>query len=274
LRGKAWIFWQQKSERMKIAVLADIHGNSIALDAVIQDIEQSGGVDEFWILGDLVAIGPDPAGVLERLEALPKALSVRGNTDRFVVSGELPWPRLPDVEKDPALFQLHFRIARSFAWTAGAVAASGRLAMLRQLPLEMRLQLPDGTRVLAVHAQPGADDGTGIHPKLSDQALVEFLSGAEADLIFVGHTHTPFDRTVGDLRVVNPGSVSNPFPPDLTAAYALLEAREAGYEIAFQRVEYDREAVIEAAREVDHPSAEYIIGFMKGENRPDWIKSV
>jgi predicted phosphodiesterase len=44
---------------MKIAVLADIHGNSMALDAVIQDIEQSGGVDEFWILGDLVAIGLD-----------------------------------------------------------------------------------------------------------------------------------------------------------------------------------------------------------------------
>ena len=258
---------------MKIAVLADIHGNSIALDAVIQDIERSGGVDEYWILGDLVALGPDPAGVLERLEALPKVRSVRGNTDRFVVSGELPWPRLPDVEKDPALFQLHFRIARSFAWTAGAVAASGGLARLGQLPLEKRLQLPDGTRVLAVHAQPGSDDGTGVHPKLSDEALYELVSDAEADLVFVGHTHTPFDRMVGDLRVVNPGSVSNPFPPELSAGYALLEAQEAGYELAFKRAEYDRESVIKAVREVDHPSAEYIIGFMKGENRPDWIKS-
>ena len=171
---------------MKIAILADIHGNSIALDAVIQDIDESGGVDEYWILGDLVALGADPVGVLERLEALPKARSVRGNTDRFVVSGELPWTRLPDAEEDPALFQLHFRIARSFAWTAGAVAASGRLAMLRQLPLEIRLQLPDGTRVLAVHAQPGADDGTGIHPKLSDEELAEILSSSEADLVFVG----------------------------------------------------------------------------------------
>jgi putative phosphoesterase len=258
---------------MKIAILADIHGNSIALDAVIQDIDESGGVDEYWILGDLVALGADPVGVLERLEALPKALSVRGNTDRFVVSGELPWTRLPDAEEDPALFQLHFRIARSFAWTAGAVAASGGLARLGQLPLEMRRQLPDGTRVLAVHAQPGADDGTGIHPKLSDEELAEILSSSEADLVFVGHTHTPFDRTVGNLRVVNPGSVSNPFPPELSAGYALLEAQEAGYELAFKRAEYDRESVIKAAREVDHPSAEYIIGFMKGENRPDWIKS-
>lgn len=258
---------------MNIAILADIHGNSIALDAVIADIERFGGADEYWILGDLVALGPDPDGVLKQLDALPNVRAIRGNTDRYVVSGELPWPRLPDVEKDPALFQLHFRIARSFAWTAGAVAAAGGLARLRELPLELRLQLPDGTRVLAIHAQPGADDGTGIHPGLSDQELAALLGGVEADLVFVGHTHTPFDRTVGNLRVVNPGSVSNPFPPDLSAAYVLLNAGEAGYKIAFRRAHYDLDAVIEAVREVDHPSAEYIIGFMKGENKPDWMKS-
>ncbi len=56
---------------MKIAVLSDIHGNSVALDAVLRDISSQGGVDAYWVLGDLVALGPDPVGVLERLSKLP-----------------------------------------------------------------------------------------------------------------------------------------------------------------------------------------------------------
>jgi hypothetical protein len=48
----------------RIAILADIHGNSIALDAALADIEAKGGVDAYWLLGDYAAIGFDPAGAL------------------------------------------------------------------------------------------------------------------------------------------------------------------------------------------------------------------
>ena len=54
------------------------------------------------------------------------------------------------------------------------------------------------------------------------------VSDVEAELVLVGHTHLPFDRTVGNIRVVNPGSVSNPFPPDLRASYVILEADKNG----------------------------------------------
>lgn len=54
---------------MRTAILADTHGNSFALDAVLADIQQRGGVDGYWILGDLASIGVDPAGVLERWAA-------------------------------------------------------------------------------------------------------------------------------------------------------------------------------------------------------------
>ena len=56
---------------MRLALLSDLHGNPIALDAVLADIEANGGVDGHLVLGDLVAIGHDPAGVLERLFKLP-----------------------------------------------------------------------------------------------------------------------------------------------------------------------------------------------------------
>ncbi|MBI4771380.1 MAG: metallophosphoesterase family protein [Chloroflexi bacterium] len=86
---------------MRIAVLSDIHGNSIALDAVLEDIQTQGGVDGYWILGDLVAIGHDPLGVLDRLSRLPAARFIRGNTDRYVATGELPPPTLEQVQAAP-----------------------------------------------------------------------------------------------------------------------------------------------------------------------------
>ena len=56
---------------MRIALLADIHGNELALNAVLRDIEARGGVNAYWILGDLVALGPQPVRVLETLSELP-----------------------------------------------------------------------------------------------------------------------------------------------------------------------------------------------------------
>lgn len=56
---------------MRIALFSDIYGNAIALDAVLAAIARQGGVDEYWVLGDLVAVGPQPIQVLERLTALP-----------------------------------------------------------------------------------------------------------------------------------------------------------------------------------------------------------
>ena len=69
---------------MRVALLADIHGNSIALHNVLQDIQSIGGVDEYWFLGDFAAIGDDPLGVLEQIASLSRAHFIRGNTDRYI----------------------------------------------------------------------------------------------------------------------------------------------------------------------------------------------
>jgi len=257
---------------LKAAILADIHGNSIALKKVLEDIQSIGGVDEYWFLGDYVAIGHDPIGVLEQISNLPSARFIQGNTDRYIYTGDLPWPQFTDMEKEPALAPLHIDIVRSFSWTTGAVSATGWLSWLKKLPLDARLTLPDGSKVLAVHAAPGTDDGIGISFNISDDDLLKLLSDVEADLVLVGHTHLPLVRIVGNIRVVNPGSISNPFPPDLRASYAILEADENGYEISHRRVDYDREAVIKAVQDVNHPALEYITRFMRGENKKSWMK--
>jgi predicted phosphodiesterase len=253
---------------MRLALLSDIHGNPIALEAVLQDIEAQGGVDGYWVLGDLAAIGYDPVGALERLVALPNAHFVRGNTDRYVVSGERPGPTLEAVQADPRLAPKLAEVAASLAWTQGYLAATGWLDWLDGLPLEQRARLPDGTRLLGVHAAPGSDDGLGINPRLSDGELQALLAECDADLVCVGHTHWPLDRQVGGVRAVNLGSVSNPIIPELCASYVLLEADAAGYGLEQRQVDYDRAAVIEALRRSRHPAGSFIVGHFLGEHQP------
>ncbi len=253
---------------MRLALLSDVHGNTIALDAVLSDIDRQGGVDGYWVLGDLVAIGHDPAGVLSRLTALPQARFVQGNTDRYIVTGQRPYPSQADVQAEPRLLPRMLEVDHSFAWTLGYVTAAGWLDWLSALPTEQRLELPDGTRLLGVHVAPGVDDGAGLHPALSDDELAARVSGGLADLVCVGHTHRPMDRTVGDVRVVNVGSVSNPATADLRACYALLDADDSDYHIEHRRVPYDYQAVIAAIEASRHPASAYIIQHFQRQSAP------
>ena len=116
---------------MRVAIFSDIHGNTIALDAVLADISARGGADWYWVLGDLVAIGADPVGTLERLVALPAALFVQGNTERYVLTGERPYPSIDDALSDPKLLPRLVEVAHSFAWTQGAITAAGWFDCLR-----------------------------------------------------------------------------------------------------------------------------------------------
>jgi putative phosphoesterase len=255
---------------VRLALLSDLHGNPIALDAVLADIEAKGSVDGYLVLGDLVAVGHDPAGVLERLVKLPGARFVQGNTDRYVVSGQRPYPTFADVAADVTLIPRLVEVAHSFAWTQGVLTSAGWLDWLAALPLEQRLDLPDGTRLLATHVAPSQADGAGIHPALSDAELAVVVSGASADLVCVGHTHWPLDRSVDGMQVINTGSVSNPWPPDLRASYAVVEASRSDHTVRHLRVEYDAEAVIAAVKRSRHPAGEYIISHFRGQRRPWW----
>jgi len=216
------------------------------------------------VLGDLAALGYDPVTPLDKVTALSHARFTRGNTDRYVVTGDLP-VQPEQAREDPALLPQVIEAARSFSWTRGYLSAAGWLDWLTNLPLEVRLTLPDGTRLLGVHASPGRDDGPGIQSKHSDGKLEQRLAGCEADVVIVGHTHVPLDRQVGRIHVINLGSISNPVTLGLQATYVLLDADEHGYRIQLRRVDYDREAVIKAIEHSRHPIPSFLIGFMRGE---------
>ena len=253
---------------MRIAIFSDIHGNSIALDAVLADIQSQGGVDEYWILGDLVAIGHDPIGVVERLTKLPNAHFIRGNTDRYVTSDQPPQELVDEVKKDTRQLPQLIIVTRSMNWTRGAISVSGYFDWLAGLPLDRRFTLPDGARVLCVHASPGTDEGRGMNPWMTTDELGELFKDCEADLVFVGHTHQAQDRTVNNLRLINPSSVINPIAPDLRAGYVLLTADSKSYTLEQRRVDYDHEAVVEAMQNIKHPATDLVTQHMRGQKQP------
>ena len=249
-----------------------MHGNLFALDAVLKDVEKQGGVDATWILGDLAAFGYAPVKTLERLLSIPDATIISGNTDRFLVTGTQPFPTPEQVITNANLFPVYTEVTRSLAWSQGVVATKCWLSWLEDLPRSVQTSLPDGTQVLLVHASPGYDDGPALYPYLTESTLRERFTGYGAELIIVGHTHWPMETHIDNVHVVNVGSVSNHFPPDLRAGWVCLDCDVNDYSLVFHRVDYDHQVVIDELERLKHPGRHYIIGHMRGQHQPGWRK--
>jgi predicted phosphodiesterase len=262
---------------MRLGVMSDIHGNEVALRAVLDDAAGC-GVDRWWVLGDLVLMGPRPAEVLELLGGLSRAEMLRGNTDRYVLTGEQPWPHATaaDAAGDVGLVERYGLMAAGIGWTRGVLCQAGLLGMLAGLPRQLRLDLPDGTRVLGVHASPGADDGPGIEPGASGAELCRLLAGCAADVVIGGHTHLADDRLVGGMRVLNPGSTGLPRQPGV-AGWLVLEFRSGPEHSGLpgpgavvnlsaeqRKVPFDVDAVIRDLRARLHPNAEFLEAILTG----------
>lgn len=227
---------------MRAAVFSDVHGNPLALDAVLADIERAGGVDAHWFVGDAAMIGFDPVAAVRKLMALPGLVGVRGNGDRRLAMApalvrEVTERFIATATGDEAA--IWRAVLADSEWTRDALVANDLYGWVAGLPLEQWVTLPDGTRALLAHAAPGTDEGSGVHAGLSDDELRALLAGCGAELVFVGHTHTPLDRTVDGVRVINLGSVSNPPGEDKRAMWTLLVAGEGGHRLERRFAAYD-----------------------------------
>jgi predicted phosphodiesterase len=229
-----------------LAVLADIHGNSIALQAVLDDLDALGGADQTIVLGDLAVFGPDPVGVLTLLKERKPMFYVCGNTDRYLVEGR--YPAASGKQSWEA------QVLASFPWTARQLGRSG-LQFLADLPRRQPLYFSEAHPILAVHGSPRSDEES-IRPDTPDEELKRmFLSGLSYNLLLCAHTHLPVNRTVAGRRVVNVGSIGLPFDSYPSASYALVHLQPGGhYRIEFRRVVYDVEAVVDQLIDVAHPA--------------------
>lgn len=223
---------------MKVAVLADVHGNLAALEAVLADVRHSGAT-EIVVNGDMVNRGPQNPEVLELL-AETGAEMILGNHDDLLRM----W-----VDRDDALPHDWFEnpFWEGTAWCARQVEGSGWIDFLRQLPMSRRIALPGVPRVLLAHGSPRHyREGYGRYLTGEDIDSIGEEYGAE--LLIGSHTHIPLRREHGRRLVLNSGAVGTPFNGDPRAQYLLLSLQGHEWVPEFRQVDYDRERTLEAFR--------------------------
>ena len=216
---------------MRVAALYDIHGNLPALEAVLAEVD----ADLILVGGDFVA-GPWPAETLERLRGLgERARFIRGNADREVVE-----PSEPGRAGGPPPGVMEFVRDR---------LSEEQLSFLADLPLVESVDVDGLGRVLFCHATPRDDEE--LLTRISAEALwLDAMSGVEADVVVCGHTHVQFDRRVGDVRVVNSGSVGMPYEEEPGAYWTSL-----GGDVKFRRTEYEQGDVAASGWPEEWPAA-------------------
>jgi len=229
-----------------LGVVTDVHANPYALEAVLNHGARL-GIERWLVLGDVVAMGPEPRRVLDQLAGVDVVSFIAGNTERYVLTGDRPDPTFAEV-------------AASFAWTKGYLQASGALEQLRTYRPSVRFRFPDHTRCLAVHASLVADDGRGISPELDADGFAVLFPEVDADIVFGGHTHVATDRVYGGTRYVNPGSISNHDAPHLDACYTIVRIGENDHRIEHHSVEYDKQLAVDSIRRSGIPGSGFLLG--------------
>jgi predicted phosphodiesterase len=222
----------------RIAVLSDVHGNLLALEAVRAALKKE-RPDGVMICGDLVLNGPDPAGVVDAIRELESdgALVVAGNTDIAVADFDYAaaFPSLMDGVPESI---------RSAAEWAHAELGEARVDWLRRLPSERRLRVGE-LLLLATHASPGSQT-EGFDLALDPNVTIERAARTDARVICCGHTHLPEVRDLGWKLIVNGGSAGYVFDGDPTASWALVEVDGDQVSGEIRRTEFDALAVSNA----------------------------
>jgi predicted phosphodiesterase len=229
---------------MRLGIFSDIHGNALALEAALADLQAAGGADRVWVLGDLCAFGPRPAECVQMIRDLKAAEGVQvisGNTDRYLVTGARPLHRAKDEADFATYAAVIGQREAGFAWTLSALryADYEYLAALRG---ELDLHVPDYGWLVGYHGSPGNDE-YNLLPDTPAEEVLDQLADREGRLGVGGHTHRAMDRDLGAWRVVNAGSVGMPLD-EVRACYALVTLERDHATVALRRVAYDVDAVI------------------------------
>lgn len=221
---------------MRVAALYDIHGNLPALEAVL-DVILQGEVDLVIVGGDVVP-GPMPLEALERLLSLPIPIRfIQGNGEAAV---------LAEIAGRDSTVPEQFR--EMIRYSAQQIPPEYK-QLIADWPKTLRVEIGGLGEVLFCHATPRSDTEVFTRSTPED-LLLPIFAEASAPLVVCGHTHMQFDRTIGDTRVVNAGSVGMPFGEP--GAYWLL----LGPDIQLRKTSYSLEKAAERIRATSYPKAQ------------------
>ncbi len=236
---------------MRVGLIADIHGNLLALETVLAELARE-SVDRLVCLGDVAALGPRPMEVVARLRQFG-CPTVLGNTDAWLLGDDAP------DEENAALT----------AWAVVQLGDADR-HYLRACPPTWEVALDDATTLLCCHGSPRSYDEV-IAAGTSPADLAAMLDGRQAAILAGGHTHRQLARRDGDLLCINPGSVGlpgvGPSHPLLErnravawAEYAVIDADAGSLRVELRRVPLDLPRMFADARDSGMPDVAWWIG--------------
>lgn len=238
----------------RVAIIADIHGNLPALEAVLAEIAAE-GIERVLCLGDVATLGPQPREVIARLRMLGCPV-VMGNTDATLLA---PQPEHDEGAAGGDLSNEYFDRK-----TAGQLTADDR-AYLRTFQPTISLLLDDGATLLCYHGSPRSYHER-ITAETPDETLHEMLAATPAQVYAGGHTHQQLLRRHRDALVINPGTVGfakDTVPPGAPvrnppwAEYAVITSGGGRLDVSLRRVPFDLDALFAAQDATDIPREQW-----------------
>ncbi|HBT39295.1 MAG: metallophosphoesterase family protein [Pseudothermotoga sp.] len=220
---------------MRLAFLGDLHGNSEALKAVLEDIDKK-GVDEIFCLGDLVGYGPDPEDVVQEIKK--RAIkTIMGNYDDGVGHSRQSCgcSYAPGRETEVGDISLN--------WTIEHTSQEVK-DFLKSLPRRLSFEV-ENVKFLLVHGSPLSELLEYVTPHTDPERLQKIAQSTSEDVIVNGHTHIPMVRWVSGKLILNPGSVGRPKDADPRASYMIVEVRRGTVQAHIVKVPYDVKKTVE-----------------------------
>lgn len=229
---------------MKWGVLADIHGNSFALNKVIEDMVEE-NIDEYIFLGDLVMVGPDPNAVFDKVNALDPICWIKGNTDMWFEEMSEGWK--PKTDKENELFDY-------YTYAADRLSEK-QINHLLNLSTEESIKY-NGWEILCVHGAPG--DVTGVMDNRVSQAnLSSMVKKVKEDIILCGHSHVPYIGKINGKYIINAGSIGRSLDGDNRASYGIIDfTLRNNPKFKIKRVNYSIDETIKLAEKNKFPNIE------------------
>jgi predicted phosphodiesterase len=240
---------------MRTLVFSDMHGNDLALEAMLKDV-QSETFDQMVCLGDAIQSGPQPAETVSRLRELGCPV-VMGNADDWLLTGK-------DSGAEQIASDRMVKMNAVRDWSLAQLSSSD-LEFIRGFQPTVRLPLADGLGLVCSHGSPKSFDDV-ILPTIPDEDLKKLLEPQPGRLYCGGHTHVQFVRHLRETFHFNPGSVGYAYRHDQSfeglirsdpfAEYAMLTNGEGRLRLEFRRVALDVERLIAVYRSSGRPFAE------------------
>ena len=236
---------------MRVGVISDIHGNSVALHSVINDMSKQ-KINNVIVLGDLIMKGPDPQGVMRLLEGLNVICSVKGNTDKWLEEITDDW--LPANNRELMIYDI-------YNYTRDNINQVD-INYIKELPEQKRVTV--GKRnILCVHGSPRSISEE-IRPEYSDDKLQTILDGIEDSIILSGHIHHQFIRKVNSQTIINPGAVGlRNNDNDSRAAYIVLDINDNDLDVQFNNINYDHDEIIKLGEDKQFPHLDIYKNLLK-----------